>query len=55
MVGMCQVHLPDLLVDDHSNSSLGDIKYPSRLSVVELVWHTFVEGTMALDKRGAST
>lgn len=40
---------PDLLVDNHTHSPLGNIVHSSGLSVVELVWHSLVEGTITLD------
>lgn len=44
----------DLLVDNDTNSVLGDIEDPTGLSVVELVWHTLLEGTIALDVNNIS-
>ena len=39
----------NLFVDDDSNGMLGNIKYSSSLSVVELVWHTLVDATVGND------
>ena len=46
-----QTHLPDLFVDYHSDCSFGDIEHPSRLPLVELVRHAFMEGTVYLENK----
>lgn len=43
--------LLDLLVDYNSNSALGDVKNATSFAVVDLVWHSFMDGTIYLDKK----
>lgn len=45
-------HLLDLLVDNDANSMLGYVVHASRLTMVALVRHSFLNGTCAL-KRNA--
>lgn len=47
-VAFCCGGLPDLLVDDHTHSSLGNVEHSPCLPVVELMRHAFVVGTIAL-------
>ena len=41
------IHSPDLLVDNHPNSSLSNIVHSPSLPMVELVRHPLVEGTVS--------
>ena len=42
--------LLDLLVDYNSNCALGDVKNATSFAVVDLVWHSFMDGTIYLDE-----
>ena len=44
-----QKHIPDTLVDDDTKSMLSDVEDTSSTTVVGLVRHTLVEGTITLD------
>lgn len=50
-----QKTLPDALVDDDSNGVLGHVEHTAGTSVVHLMGHTLLEGTVGLDVNDVSS